>query len=346
MASNGKFGVGIVGLGMASAPHAKSLQDLSEILEVRGVYSRNAQKREAFAAQYGFVAAPDLETLLADDELDAIILLTPPNARLELVKEIAAAGKHIFMEKPVERSVKSAVQLVEICEQANVKLGITFQFRFRQASLAVKDLLENGKMGALASVVVNVPWWRSAEYYTEPGRGTFEQDGGGVLVTQAVHSLDLMLSLTGRIDAVQAMAATSSLHNIEVEDFVGAGVRFENGAIGSIMATTTCYPGGQEYITLNCAHATANLKGSVLTVDWHDGRSETFGEEAGTGGGDDRMAFPHEWHREQIAEFIASVKADREPISNGRSALEVHYLIEALLASAKNGVLTKVENHS
>ena len=129
-----------------------------------------------------------------------------------------------------------------------------------------------------------------------------------------------------------------------MEDFVGAGVIYENGALGSIMATTTAFPGGQEYMVFNCTKATATLKGSILTVDWHDGRSETFGEEASTGSGDDRMAFPHDWHRTQIAEFVEAVQAGRDPVSNGRTALDVHHLIDALLTSAKEGVRTRVEH--
>lgn len=339
-----KFGIGIVGIGMAASPHVKSLKDLSDRIDVRGVYSRNKENREAFAVEHGFPSAESYEALLADEKLDAIILLTPPNARVALVEQAARAGKHIFMEKPVERSTKAAIHIVETCEKAGVKLGITFQFRFREASLAAKKMLGGGELGPLASVILNVPWWRSTEYYQEPGRGTFEQDGGGVLITQAIHSLDLLLSLTGPAREVQAISGTSVLHDIEVEDFVGAGVRFENGALGSIMATTTAYPGGQEYIVFNCAKATATLKGSVLTVDWHDGRTEDFGEEAATGSGDDRMAFPHEWHRAQISEFVDAVKAGRDPISNGRTALDVHHLIDALLSSAKNGVLTRVEH--
>lgn len=343
MSQTQKFGIGIVGLGMAAAPHVKSLQELNKIIDVRGVYCRNQQRREAFAVETGFPAVDNYEALLKDDKIDAIIILTPPNARKSLVEQAAAAGKHIFMEKPIERNVKAAEYLVETCEKAGIKLGITFQFRHRAASLKAKQLLANGALGRLASVVINVPWWRSAAYYTESGRGTFEQDGGGVLITQAIHSLDLILSLTGRVSEVQAIAGTSILHDIEVEDFVGAGLKFENGAIGSLMATTSCFPGGQEYIILNGTKATATLKGSVLKVDWHDGSSETFGEAAGTGGGDDRMAFPHIWHKAQIVEFVEAVRANRQPSSNGRTALQVHYLIEALLNSARNGMLTKVK---
>lgn len=339
-----KFGVGIVGLGAAVRPHVKSLKDLSDTIEVRSVYCRNKDSRDAFAAEHGYVSADSYEALLADENLDAIILLTPPNARVKLVEQAASAGKHIFMEKPVERTTQAATHLVGICEKAGVKLGITFQFRFREASLAAKAMLERGELGALASAFVCVPWWRSDDYYNEPGRGTFEQDGGGVLITQAIHSLDLMLSLTGPVRDVQAISGTSALHDIEVEDFVGAGFTFENGALGSLMATTTAYPGGQEYIVLNCADATATLKGSVLSIDWHDGRTQTIGEEAATGSGDDRMAFPYEWHRNQIVEFVDAVRSNRDPLSNGRTALDVHYMIDALLISAREGVRTRVKH--
>lgn len=332
-----KFGIGLVGIGFAVTPHLRSLKDLSDTIEVRGVYARNTERREAFAEEHGWPAAESYEALLADDGLDAIILLTPPNQRVELVEKAAKAGKHIFMEKPVERTTPVAEKIVSICEEAGVKLGITFQHRFREGALKAKELLESGALGAMATAYLVVPWWRGNDYYSEPGRGTFEQDGGGVLITQAIHSLDLMLSLTGQAETVSAIAGTSKLHRIEVEDFVGAGVRFRSGALGSIMATTAVFPGAQEYMVFGCEKGTATLSGSVLTVAWQNGRQEVFGMEASTGGGDDRMAFPHDWHRSQIVEFVEAVRAGRDPVSNGRTALEVHYLIDALLQSSREG---------
>ena len=341
-----KFGIGLVGIGHAVTPHLRSLKDLDDRIAVRGVFARNAERREAFAAEHGYKPFDSYAALLADDGLDAIILLTPPNQRRELVREAAAAGKHIFMEKPVERTTAAAEEIVAICEKAGVRLGITFQHRFREGSLKARELLQSGALGKLATAYLVVPWWRGTDYYNEPGRGTFEQDGGGVLITQAIHSLDLMLSLTGQAETVSAIAGTSSLHDIEVEDFVGAGVRFRNGALGSIMATTAAFPGAQEYMVFGCERGTATLSGSVLTVAWQDGRRDVFGMEASTGGGDDRMAFPHDWHRSQIAEFVDAVEAGRDPVSNGRTALEVHYLIDALLASSQQGKAVTVRTGS
>ena len=128
-----KFGVGIVGAGMASTPHILSLKDLSDVIKVRGVYTRTPERRETIAAEHGWQPVDSYDTLLADDGVDAVIILTPPNQRLELVEKAAKAGKHIFMEKPVERTTAAAKKIVAVCEEAGVRLGITFQHRFREA---------------------------------------------------------------------------------------------------------------------------------------------------------------------------------------------------------------------
>jgi UDP-N-acetyl-2-amino-2-deoxyglucuronate dehydrogenase len=340
MAGNKSFGFGIVGAGMASKPHALALQALAGQgtgISVRGVFRRNAAQRRAFAETYGFPEAESLEGLLADPTVDALLILTPPNVRQELVAAAARAGKHVLMEKPVERTTEAARRIVETCEAAGVRLGIVFQHRFRAASQALRGMMTAGELGPLHAVSLNVPWWRPQSYYDQPGRGTMAQDGGGVLITQAIHSLDLMLSLTGPVAAVSAMAATTGMHRMETEDFVGAGLRFANGAAGALMATTASYPGGTETLVLNCERATATLAAGNLTVDWLEGRRDTVGEAQGaSGSGADPMAFPFDWHQAQIAEFVEAVQAGREPASSGRTALEVHRLIDALMRSSRD----------
>lgn len=337
------FGIGIVGSGMASKPHALALQALAPDVEVRGVYRRDAGKLATFCDTYGFPAAESLETLLADPRVDALLILTPPNAREELVMAAARAGKHVLMEKPIERSTWAAERIVAAAEAGGIKLGIVFQHRFRVASQHLKRLMEAQALGPVQAVQLTVPWWRPQSYYDQPGRGTLQQDGGGVLITQAIHSLDLMLSLTGPAEAVQALAATTSLHRMETEDFVGGAIRFANGATGAVMATTAFYPGGAESLVLACEKAVATLSGGVLRLDWLDGRVETVGEEKSeSGGGADPMAFPFDWHKAQIAEFVDAVQAGRDPASNGRTALNVHRLIDALLRSSREGRLVPV----
>lgn len=332
-----RLGLGVIGLGMAAAPHARALQDLADRIEVRGVFARDSERRALFAETYGLPPAPSVDALATDPGLDAVLLLTPPNARAALVETFAAAGKHILMEKPVERTTPAAEALVARCEAAGVSLGVVFQHRFRAGSLKLKELLAEGALGEIAAVRLDVPWWRPQSYYDEPGRGTLARDGGGVLISQAIHSLDLMLSLTGPVTQVQAVAATTRLHRMETEDFVAAGLRFANGAVGSVTATTAAFPGGAEALHLDCARATASLQSGTLTLAWHSGGTEQFGDPAETGAGADPMAFPHDWHRALIADFADAVASGRPPAVPGRVALGVHYLIDALLSSSAEG---------
>ena len=338
-----KLGIGVIGTGMAAAPHARALQDLAGMLEVRGVYSRNADKKQAFAAQYGFPAAESVDALLGDPQIGAILLITPPNQRTDLVRRLAGAGKHILMEKPIERTTGAAEEIVRICEERGVRLGIVFQHRYREASKKLKSLVDDNALGAIGSARANVPWWREQSYYDEPGRGTYERDGGGVLISQAIHTLDLMLSLTGPVAEVQAVAATTRFHEMESEDFVAGGMRFASGIPGSVMATTAAFPGDAESITLDCEKASAHLQSGTLTVNWRDGRTETFGETGGTGGGADPMAFPHGWHRDLIAAFVEAVRENRDPVPSGRAALDVHRLIDALVASSRERRAVEIE---
>lgn len=340
-----KFAVGVVGTGMAAKPHALALKYLADRIDVRGVYSRNADKRSAFCAEHGFAEAGSIDALADDPAVRAVILVTPPNQRIELVAHFAAAGKHILMEKPVERTGQAARQIVDICEQAGVQLGIVFQHRFRQASQALAKMIVSGDLGAIGLARADVPWWREQSYYDEPGRGTYARDGGGVLISQAIHTLDLMVSLTGPVAQVQAVAGTTPFHAMEAEDFVAGGLRFASGAMGSVMATVAAFPGEAESITLDCQKASAHLQSGRLTVKWRDGRTETFGEAAGgTGGGADPMAFPFDWHRDLIADFVDAVGSGRRPAVTGRDALRVHDLIDALIASSRQGRAVDVAN--
>jgi predicted dehydrogenase len=342
MTQQKRLGLGIVGAGMGAKPHALALQSLNDTIEVRGVYRRDPLELQVFCEIYGFPAAPSYEAMLADPQIDAVLVLTPPNAREAIVAAAAEAGKHVLLEKPVERTTEAAERIVATCSDAGVTLGVIFQHRFRAASKALAARIATGDFGALRAVHLTVPWWRpQVGYYDQKGRGTLAQDGGGVLITQAIHSLDLMLSLCGPVSAVTAMAATTGLHQMETEDFVSGGLVFANGAVGALMATTANYPGGPETIVLNFDRASATLAAGTLTIRWMDGRTEEVGEPSEGGGGADPMAFPFAWHKAQIADFAEAIHAGRQPVSTGVTALRVHRLIDALMTSARQG--TRVE---
>jgi UDP-N-acetyl-2-amino-2-deoxyglucuronate dehydrogenase len=335
--------IAVIGLGMAVTPHARSLLDLQDRVEVAYAFSRSEARRRAFADRFDFPTTGDLERILGDASVDAVMILTPPNTHLELVERCARAGKHILLEKPLERSTERALRLVEAAETAGVQLGVVFQHRFREASEHLREVIQHGALGELAAVNVISPWWRPQTYYDEPGRGTLARDGGGVLITQAIHTLDLTFSLAGPVVEVAAITGTTGLHRMETEDFAGAGLGFANGAYGALMATTAEYPGLPERIELIGTKGTAILTAGMLAVHWQDGREEHFGEEQGTGGGADPMAFPHDAHRALLTDFLDALDQGRSPRVTGREALRVHRFIDAVLRSSAERRAVAVE---
>jgi UDP-N-acetyl-2-amino-2-deoxyglucuronate dehydrogenase len=323
----------IIGLGMAVTPHAKSLVDLAERVEVAAAFSRSAERAKAFAANFAFPTITDLDGILSDRTIDVALILTPPNARLEFVRRFAEAGKHILLEKPLEVSAERAAALVETCGRAGVTLGVVLQHRFREAATALEGLIAAGELGEIAAASVAVRWWRPQSYYDEPGRGTRAGDGGGVLLTQAIHTLDLFQSLAGPVVEVAAFAGTSRAHQMETEDTCGAALRFANGALGTLDATTAAYPGFPERIEIIGTKATAVLGGG-LELFRRDGRHGMLVKPVATGGGADPMAFPHDAHRAVLADFLDALDQRRAPKVSGAEALKVHRLIDALLRSS------------
>lgn len=334
--------VALVGLGMASRPHLQALKQLDGKVGVAGIFNRSPAPALQASEEYGFPVFESIDAIASDDSVDAVILVTPPDQREALVKTFASAGKHILTEKPIERSSEQATALVEICEAASVNFGVVFQHRFRAGALRLTEILANGLLGDIASVRVQVPWWREQSYYDVPGRGSYARDGGGVLISQAIHVLDLMLSLTGPAQSVQALCATTPLHTLEAEDFAAGCVRFASGAVGSIVATTAAYPGGAESLCIDATLGSATLEAGRLSVYWRDGRNEELGETTGTGGGADPMAFPCDWHRDLIEDFVTSMRDGSPPRISGREGLRVHHLIDALVASSRQGKQVEV----
>lgn len=331
----------LIGLGMVATTHIRAIAAASPAVILRGVHARDAKKAQDFLDQMASdipsetMVYSSVDDIANDPEIDFVIVTTPPNARTQIVKTLADAGKHILLEKPIERNRVAAREIVKICETANVALGIVFQHRAREVSQQLFGFLKAGRFGAIKLAEISVPWWRDQAYYDEPGRGTYERDGGGVLISQAIHTMDLALSFTGPVRKVQAIAMTSAFHDMESEDYVSAGLEFASGAIGSLVASTASYPGGAESISLHCEKASMRLQSGKLEVSWRDGRSEVFGEDTASGGGADPMAFTHAWHQGIIEDFADAIANNRPPMATGRQALLVHDLIDALVLSSR-----------
>ena len=332
----------MIGLGMVSGTYAQAILNSADItLDL--IYARTADSCDAFVQQWpdlGARAASNIDEIIVSD-VDFVIVTTPPNARLDIVERLARAGKPILMEKPVERNLQNARDLVDTCAQHVVRLGIMLQHRVRPVVDELRRSLDD--LGDIHMVEVSVPWWRDQSYYDAPGRGTYARDGGGVMISQAIHTLDLMLSLTGPVETVSALAATSKSHDMEAEDFVSAGLRFVSGAVGHLFATTSAYPGRGETITLHCAKGSVTLNAGTLQIDWRDGRNQTLGQAVTSGAGADPMAFTSDWHQWMIEDFAASIAKNRPCLVTGEEALKVHALIDALERSSKSGTICTVE---
>lgn len=330
--------IALVGLGMAVTPHAKGLVDLADKVEVAYAHSPSEARRKAFGERFGFPLCDRLETILEDKTVDAALVLTPANTHLDIARRCAEAGKHVLLEKPIEITTARAEELVAACRKAGVTLGIVLQHRFRPAGMRLAEMLRAGELGAIVGCSTVIRLWRPQGYYDEPGRGSFARDGGGVLISQGIHTLDLMLSLAGPIAEVSGYATTTPVHRMETEDMVCAAARFANGAFGTIDATTAAYPGFLERIDLVCEKGTASLAGTALLVQFQDGSKVEIEPDNSAGGtGADPMAFPHDYHRAVMADFIDAIATGRAPKVSGNEALRVHRLIDALIETGRAG---------
>ena len=279
-----------------------------------------------------------LDPILEDRSIGAVAVLTPPNTHLEIVARLARAGKHVLLEKPLDVSTARAEQLVAACRDARVTLGVVLQHRFKPAAERLAAILRDRALGEIVNCSTAIRLWRPQSYYDEPGRGTRARDGGGVLLTQGIHTLDLMLSLAGPIVEASGFARTTPVHRMETEDLVCAAVRFASGAVGVIDATTAAYPGAPERIELIGTLGSASLIGTALEVHYCDGRREQLAADASPGGtGADPMAFPHDYHLGVWRDFLDALDQGRPPRIAGSEALKVHRLIDALLESGVAG---------
>ena len=306
----------IIGLGMALAPHMASLADLKDRARLAYAVARSSARRAAFAQTYGIAATGDLDAVLGDPAVDAVILLTPPDSHRDLGGRILSAGKHLLIEKPGGLVTDDTRFLADRARASGLLAAPVLQHRFRPAVRAVARIISSGETGRLCGVHCLIPWWRAQSYYDEPGRGTYARDGGGVMLTQAIHTLDVLRALCGGAVIRAAHAVTSPLHRMEAEDMVCALAAFgPDAAPGTIMATTACYPGLPETMTLIFERMTIRLHGLQAEVFHHDGQIETLGGEGASGNAADPMAFDHASHRDLISAFLDALE--------GRAALPV-----------------------
>ena len=326
-----RFGIALVGIGPGAVPHLQSLFDLRDTVELRHAVTRRPALANLGPFHGQLTPSADLRAALADPLVQAVIVATPPASHLELATQVLAAGKHLLLEKPLDVSLSRAQAIVDLAQAYDRRLGVVLQHRFRPGALALQDALASGRLGTVQAASVRVPWWRPQSYYDQAGRGTLARDGGGVLLTQAIHSLDLFRALVGVRSVLAAQVITTGLHQMETEDYASALLTLANGAPGQLLATTAMRPGRPECIEVIGSLGSAVLEGGSLQIDFVDGQTLQLKAEGGTGSGANIMDFSHEPHRDLLTDFMDSITQKRAPRVNGADTLKTHVLIDELL---------------
>ncbi len=338
-------GFGIIGCGMIAKFHARAIAEISGAKLV-ACYNRTAPKAEALAKEFGGEAYTDLDQMLARDDLHIVTIGTASGAHCEPCVAAAQAGKHVIVEKPLDVTRQRCQQMIDACDKARVKLATIFPSRFHRSSQLMKQAVEQGRFGKLALGNAYVKWFRTQEYYDSGAwRGTWQLDGGGALMNQAIHSVDLLLWLMGPVAEVMAHTATLAHERIEVEDVATATLRFANGALGTIEATTAGYPGSLKKIELTGSRGTAILEEEDI-IKWQFAeqteadeklREEMLGRTKTGGGAGDPAAIGHHAHAALFRDFVEAIDQDRPPIIDGREGMKSVELILAIYESAQSG---------
>lgn len=331
---------GLIGAGMVSDAHCRSLAELAEA-EVVVVYSRTGARAEAFAKKYNVPWTTDIEAVLARRDLDAVIITTVPYTHADLSVAAMQAGKHVLVEKPMAVSTPECDRMNAVAKATGRTLGVVFQNRLKMGVRRLKQFVEAGRLGKLLHLSGYVKWYRPQSYYeANDWRGRISTEGGGVIFSQAGHTLDLMRWIGGPVEWVFADMVTAPVHTgIEIENIGTVTMRFTAGATGMIEASTALYPGSAERLEVHGTRGTIVLEaGNVTRWEIMDPRPEDdpgdSREESGTGASDP-MAFPITWHKAMIADFVRAIRDTRPPVVDGNQGRLLNQLCEAIYQSAR-----------
>ncbi len=342
------LGFAIIGCGMIARFHIRAIQEIPGA-RVAALVSRSQESAAKLIAEVGLPPVPvfhSVEDAVQTPGVDAVIITTPSGAHCEPAIVAAKAGKHVVVEKPLEITGPRCQSIIDACARAGVQLCTIFPSRFADSSATLKAAVEAGKFGKLTLGETTCKWWRSQAYYDEGGwKGTQALDGGGALMNQAIHSVDLLLWMMGDAAQVCGFTATLAHERIEVEDTAVAAIRFKNGALGVIQATTSVHPGYPKTIAIHGDRGSAVIEQEdVMRWDFTPATEddtkvkERFAAKVGASGGSaDPKAISHEGHRRQLADFVDAVQSHRPPKVDGREGKKAVDLICAIYESARTG---------
>lgn len=339
------LGFGIIGCGMIANFHARAIAEVRGAKLVGGFDSEPAAA-DKLAAGFGCKSYHRLTDMLADPSIDVVTIGTPSGVHLEPAVAAARAGKHVIVEKPLEITLRRCDKIISECEKAGVALSTVFPSRFHDASRELKRAVDQGRFGRFTLGDAIVKWYRTQAYYDSGAwRGTWELDGGGALMNQAIHSVDLLAWLMGPVAEVRAQTALLAHKRIAVEDVAVATVRFANGALGVIEASTAAYPGYLKRIEIHGSAGSAVMEEEDL-VKW-DFAKKTKADEAilhkmanrksGGGGAADPAAIGHHGHARQFQDVVNAIRKGVKPLVDGPEGRRSVEIILAIYKSAETG---------
>ena len=336
---------GIIGGGMIAKFHAKAIQAMKGG-KLGAIYARNPQKAESLGKELNCNFYSSLDDFLKDDSIEIVTIATPSGAHLAPTIAAAKARKHIVCEKPLEVTPQRIAQMIEVCDKEKVVLAGIFNRRFNPAVTALKNAIEQGRFGKLALCDAQIKWFRTQEYYDSgQWRGTWKLDGGGALMNQSIHTIDLLLYFAGNVKRVSATTACLTHKNIEVEDTAVAILEFENGARGVIQGSTSCWSSSGHPAEVQLCGS----EGSVFIQDdkfrvW-DFKQPLSGDaeiranlmansEKGLGA-NDPGAINFFGHQRNFEDVVEAIENERAPLITGAEAMKSVVLIDAIYRSAR-----------
>ncbi|MGC1241474.1 MAG: Gfo/Idh/MocA family oxidoreductase [Chryseosolibacter sp.] len=331
---------GIIGAGMIADFHAKAIQSLNNAT-LRGICGSNPEKVRALAEKYQCSVFSSYDEMLRSGEIDIVTIATPSGTHMEPTIAAAKYGKHVICEKPLEISLERIDRMIEAHAIAGTYLGGIFNYRFDETIKPLKNAIETGRFGTINYASVHIPWWRSDNYYNDSWHGTWKLDGGGALINQSIHMIDLLQYLMGPAQSLQAYTATLG-HAIEVEDTATAILQFKNRALGMVFGSTASFPGQFRRLEIT------GTKGTVVQVEnsfkvWQfaeqteaDQKIQNQFNDIGSGGGvSDPAAISFKLHAKNIAAFIDAIDAGRRFEIDGVEARKAVEIVLAIYEAAR-----------
>jgi len=330
--------VGLIGTGAIAHKHGDSYKEID--YRIVAVSNRSEQKGREFAEKYGADYVADWRDICSRPDIDFVDVCAFPDSRLEMAKVAIANGKHVLLQKPIALTLEAAQEMIGLARSANLRLGVMSQHRFDDATLFLAKAVHDGRLGKILQADSYTKWHRPQPYYDRPGKGTWEVEGGGALINQAIHGLDLLLYLAGPVKHAFGYWQLAAAHKMESEDLVNAVIRYENGATGIVQAMTAILPGYPERIEIHGTKGSAILTGDRLTawdVEGDPGDDAPLFTDEMDSGASDPMAISLEPIKRQFLDFGNAIATGAKPLVAGEEGYAALQLVLGIYESARSG---------